>query len=114
MPRVEGDRGIQVARGDGDMVEPAHMCARTVHCATYPPSTMRSAPVMNDASSEARKTTAYETSIGWPARPSGVIAMSCSRMSAPSASVIGVSIHPGHTALTRMPSFAYESAADLV
>jgi hypothetical protein len=39
--------------------------------AVMPPSTVRTAPVMNEACSEARKKTAFATSTGSPIRRSG-------------------------------------------
>ena len=41
--------------------------------AVQPPSTGITAPVMNEASSLARKSTAAATSRGWPSRPMGVL-----------------------------------------
>src|SRR5260221_1029638 len=43
----------------------------THHCAVMPPSIMRPAPVMNAASSEARKTMPLAISVGVPMRPIG-------------------------------------------
>jgi len=41
------------------------------YCAVNPPSTMRPAPVMNAASSDARKTIPFAMSVGVPSRPIG-------------------------------------------
>ena len=49
------------------------------HCAEYPPSTTRSAPVMKRDSSEARKTAAPAKSSGMPIRPSGYLGVSAVR-----------------------------------
>jgi hypothetical protein len=46
-------------------------CSLTPHCAMYPPSTERIAPVTNEASSEARKRMAFATSAGSPSLPTG-------------------------------------------
>src|SRR5213592_4252584 len=46
-----------------------------------PPATRNVSPVIQAASSEARKTAAGATSSVWPIRPSGVCASSCLRKS---------------------------------
>ena len=58
---------------------------------------------MKEDWSESRNTTSGATSSGTPARPSGVLAMFAVRKAAGAAAVIGVSMNPGLTRLTRMP-----------
>ena len=48
----------------------------------WPPATSRVMPVIQEAQFEARKRAAQATSSGVPSRPSGCIAVSCSRRSA--------------------------------
>src|SRR5262245_19296065 len=80
--------------------------------ASRPPSTATYEPVMNDAFSDARNSTAFATSSACPMRPSGWILpvfSSCSLRLEPLGNVartIGVSIAPGHTASTRILSAA--------
>src|SRR5205809_1793760 len=59
---------------------------------TNPPSTFRTCPVMYDASSEARKTTAAATSSGFPARPNGTCSRRTFTWSGVSRSVIPASM----------------------
>ncbi len=66
-----------------------------------PPDTARLAPVMKDAASDARNMTAAAASDGCPIRFIGTTEEAAARR--PSSS-ISVSIGPGETALTRMPS----------
>ena len=58
---------------------------------------------MKPDSGESRNKTAAATSAAWPVRPSGVLAMFTVRKLSGAASVIGVSMKPGLTRLTRMP-----------
>jgi hypothetical protein len=53
------------------------------YCARYPPSTGSTAPVMNEASSEARKAMALATSAGSPMRPIGCMPSIAARYSEP-------------------------------
>ena len=46
-----------------------------------PPSMIISAPVMNDDSSEARKSAALAMSRGWPIRPRGIAVLNSARSS---------------------------------
>src|SRR5690348_15361875 len=88
------------------------------HTIVRPPPTLSVWPVMNDAASDARKTTASATSSGRARRPSGVALtieeisfslpaaiMPCSR---------GVSVRPGATTFTRTPSRATSRATALL
>src|SRR6266566_739781 len=86
------------------------------YCATYPPSTLMACPVTNEAASEQSHTTASAISSGLPIRPRGSMAMICALRSGSlqALSVIGVWITPGQTQLTRIPCWAYSSAAVLV
>src|SRR4051795_10184094 len=59
------------------------------------------APVQKDAAEEARKRTASPTSSGVPIRPIGTTSLTVARRLSLS---ISVSIGPGETAFTRMPS----------
>src|SRR3712207_5386907 len=77
------------------------------------------APVMNVASSEARKRMAFATSSGSPRRPTGCIRLMASRYSVPPGSsgkrrTRSVRMVPGATALTRMPWSAHSTARCLV
>src|SRR6202047_875969 len=87
------------------------------HRAVFPPSTDHAAPVTNFAASLARKATTAAMSEGVPRRPRGTNAISSRRAShgcaadANSAFNIGVSIGPGHTALTRIPCPASSTAS---
>jgi RNA polymerase sigma-70 factor, ECF subfamily len=76
--------------------------------AVSPPSTVHTAPVTYDASSEARNAITAATSSGRPMRPSGIVASSAARCAASlrHQSFIGVSVTPGKTPLTRMPTAA--------
>ena len=49
------------------------------HMAWRPPSTGTDAPVMKDASSEARKAMVRATSSGWPGLPNACVSLECSR-----------------------------------
>jgi len=94
-------------------------CARAGgdHLATQPPSTGSATPVRNDAAAELSQTTAAAISSGRPRRPIGSAASNSCLVSGRWATVrwiIGVSIAPGQTALTRIPQLAYSSAAALV
>src|SRR5205814_1162025 len=77
------------------------------HTCASPPSTARSAPVMNDASFDARNAAALATSSAEPKRPSGMCEMVSLRNASnasggrPSLPKIGVSIGPGLIAFTR-------------
>src|SRR3981189_1226014 len=84
--------------------------------AVLPPSTVSICPVMNDAFSEARKTTARATSAGSPTRPSGTVFTSAAFLSAVPVKRLSmpVSIGPGATALMRNPELATSRAADFV
>src|SRR5579859_5049385 len=71
-----------------------------------PPSTGSTAPVMNFAAGEQRKTAAQPMSSGSPKRPIGVRErILFERAASPSSALrnIGDSIHPGAMALTRTP-----------
>lgn len=66
----------------------------------YPPSTANAAPWTNVALDEARNKTTSATSRGVPIRPIG--ATESAGSSEGRSSVMGVSIRPGQTQLTRM------------
>ena len=75
------------------------------HTMIWPPLTSSVAPVMKDAASETRNRTALACSWGNPQRPSGnplPISLKCLVSRAPPL-VIGVSVAPGHIALTLIP-----------
>jgi RNA polymerase sigma-70 factor (ECF subfamily) len=76
--------------------------------AVSPPSTVHTAPVTYEASSDARKAMTAATSSGRPMRPSGIAASSRARCaeSLRHQSFIGVSVIPGKTPLTRIPAAA--------
>src|SRR2546428_709091 len=84
--------------------------------ALSPPSTARAAPVMAEASSEATKATRLATSRGVDRRPNGCTASTRRSASAGSgcirnhSSTRRVRVHPGSTALTRMPAGAQSRA----
>ena len=85
-------RDVKIGNAVGDGVHRPH--ARD-HDTTHgyipsPPSTDRTAPVMNEASSESRKRTVRAMSSGSPRRPSGVCPSSTSRMSSLRTSVSSV------------------------
>src|SRR5208337_3505124 len=86
------------------------------HRLVFPPSTDQAAPVTNFAASLARKAITAATSDEVPRRPSGIEAISARRASsgasdpANSALSMAVSIGPGQTALTRIPSLASSTA----
>src|SRR6478672_10692092 len=82
--------------------------------ARVPPSTVSSVPLTKDASSEARKATAFATSSGRPTRPRGVMATKADRSSPSPAWTPSVSMMPGTTALTRTPEGPYSLAQVLV
>src|SRR6478752_483876 len=84
--------------------------------AVLPPSTLRTWPVMNDASSEAMKTIALASSAERPRRPIGTVVTRAALFSGvPVKRVnIPVSVGPGATALTRIPDLASSRATDLV
>ena len=67
-----------------------------------PPLTSRHAPVINDASSEARKRVAFAISAGVPSRPSGMLSVSFPSDCGSQFSVMGVNVGPGAMALTVM------------
>jgi hypothetical protein len=70
---------------------------------TRPPSTDSTAPVMNFARSDARKTYASAMSCGSPTRPSGVRSRMASITFSGMSLMISVPMKPGATAFTRMP-----------
>src|SRR4051794_14113591 len=75
-----------------------------------PPSTGTFTPVMNRDAGEHKKYAASARSVGTAARPIGTLATASSNASGFRA-VSGVSVMPGATALTRMPSGASSMAA---
>jgi NAD(P)-dependent dehydrogenase (short-subunit alcohol dehydrogenase family) len=76
-----------------------------------PPSTGISAPVTKDESGLSRKSTTAATSSTLPVRPSGVSLRVACRNSGFAPAVMGVSMKPGWTVLTRMPRGPSSSAA---
>ena len=85
--------------------------------AVSPPSTGRSTPVTNALASEVSHTTASPMSRGRPIRPRGSFAAyACQSRPAKSAlpTLMSVSIGPGHTEFTRMPSGPSSTAAAFV
>src|SRR6185437_15136943 len=82
--------------------------------ATEPASTGSATPVTNEASSEHSHTTAAATSAGSPARVIACGAKISAARSGGSSVISGVMIAPGQTAFTRIPSFAYSTAAFFV
>src|SRR5690606_24209499 len=101
--------GIRSGVGDKFLrghVLPAGWCQLPL--IVMPPSTRTTSPVMNDASSDARKTISWATSSGWPKRPRACILfqvainVSASSVSSKIRSFIGVMMVPGATALMRI------------
>src|SRR6266436_5149889 len=86
--------------------------------AVKPPSTTNDAPVIKDASSEARNSTVLAISSASPIRPSGCAApwtrRKSSARSLPRSSGARVLIAPGQTQFTLMLCFAFSSAAERV
>src|SRR5207302_1537418 len=91
--------------------------------ADWPPSTGRSTPLMNRASSEARKSAAFATSQALPIPPFSGTVLSRSTMyssrsmpnsRAAASTPIGVLIRPGRIAFTRIPCGAYAPASACV
>ena len=74
-----------------------------------PPSTDNVTPVMNEASSDAKKAIALATSSAVPARPKACVFLECSKNCAYAVSLIpsrlckSVTITPGLTEFTRTP-----------
>src|SRR5687768_13069517 len=68
-----------------------------------PPETSITAPLMYDASSEARNAYTFATSSGVPRRRKGTRSVSCSRTFCGIVSRMWVAIKPGATALHRIP-----------
>lgn len=84
-----------------------------------PPSTGKSTPVMNFASSDARKTAALATSTGSVSRCSGIDFQNCSRFSGVSSTPTNdeksaVPDSSGQMALKRIWSAPYSAARPLV
>src|SRR5581483_12331109 len=84
--------------------------------AVQPPSTGSTTPVIALARGEARKTIAPAISSAWRIRPSGMRCVAaCVNVSfSKNASVIGVTVKPGATALTRTPFSAQSIASERV
>ena len=70
---------------------------------TTPPSTERTAPFTNAASSEARYRYAYATSFGSPRRRTGVRSTIVARIFSGICRTISVPMNPGATAFTVIP-----------
>ena len=80
-----------------------------------PPSTIISAPVMNDDSSEARNSAAFAMSRGWPIRPRGIPVLNSARSaSLRYGACNGVSTIPGWITFERILSLANWMASDLL
>jgi hypothetical protein len=86
------------------------------HQQVYPPSTTRLLPVKKLLASEARKTTAAETSRGSPTRAMGVNLSQSLYHSVRAIPILvsSVPMYPGEMELTRTPRFAHSPANDLV
>ena len=117
MPKLHS--GFDRCAADEIGVEDEHVnrCGR--YCARNPPSTGSTAPVMKEASSEARKRMALATSADSPIRPIGCIRSTAARYSEPPGSsgnrmTRSVRIVPGATALTLIPRSAHSTARCLV
>src|SRR3954464_2381787 len=84
--------------------------------AVLPPSTLRTWPVMYDASSDAMKTIALASSSERPRRAIGTVVTRAALFSGVPVNRVNmpVSVGPGATAFTRIPDFASSSATDLV
>src|SRR5258706_13712288 len=80
---------------------PLSSCQADALTTLQPPSTIRPAPVMNEASSDARKAIAAAASCGRPIRRRTVCAMLLCRSSSLTRSQAAVSIGPGSTQFTR-------------
>src|SRR5262245_10012205 len=95
-------------------------CRQVASRAPIPQSTARVAPVIAEAWSLSRNTTALPTSRGSAIRPSGMLATRLSSAAAGSSwrsshsCTRRVSVTPGATALTRTPAGAYSSASERV
>ena len=79
-----------------------------------PPLTSRHAPVINDASSEARNRAAFAISCGEPNLPSGMFWIILSWDCGSQFSVMGVNVGPGAMALTVILYCPSAFANDLV
>ena len=81
-----------------------------------PPSTLRTCPVMNEASSDAIKTMALATSYDRPRRSIGTVVTRAALFSGVCVKRVNipVSIGPGATPFTRIPDLTVSSATDLV
>src|SRR5712692_2729615 len=84
--------------------------ARYIHA---PPSTRRTLPVIQAASSEARKTAARPMSTGSPARPRGMVCKTASPWKRISRSPISERTRPGAITFTRTPTLATSLASTL-
>lgn len=65
------------------------------YCAVMPASITCSAPVMYEASSDARKSTKLDTSPGSAIRPSGIMDVALPPLSSVASTIIGVRMKPG-------------------
>ena len=113
-PRTEFDVLVKGTHTERDWhVSQASACVHlpTPQTAVRPPSMTIEVPVMNDDSSDAKKTTVAATSSGRPNRLNGVVVSSDCFQGAGKVAVIGVSMRPGCTQFTRMLSGAYWTAA---
>src|SRR5262249_26014194 len=103
--------------GDAHVADLPTVCA---HQMLRPPSTARQTAVRNAASAEARKRTAAATSRGSVRRPSGIVEMTCLRISSGNLSTPTavftkpVSAATGFTALTRILNGATSTASPRV
>src|SRR5438876_394609 len=81
-----------------------------------PPSTLRTWPVMKEASSDAMKTIALASSSERPRRPIGTVVTSAALFSGVRVKRVNmpVSIGPGATLFTRIPDLTVSSATDLM
>src|SRR6476619_7652108 len=84
---------------------------RSSQTVVKPPSTTSAAPVMYEASVDARKVMAAATSAAVPARPNGVASTRPWEMAGSCGAVSGGSIRPGWTLLQRIPALAKLAAA---
>src|SRR5690606_33751382 len=125
---VRVDGVLQLAVGGGDRGCREHDCRRQhggchsahFHAGSYgvtarPPVTSMVVPVVYEASSDSSQRIARATSSAVPARGIGRLeAMRAARSGSPPEAWISVSMMPGRTALTRMPSPASSSASPTV
>src|SRR6266550_4825380 len=111
------DRWLRLKDEEGRLrADLARLARRDPERAPYiqaPPSTRRTLPVIQAASSEARKTAARPMSAGSPARPSGMVCKTASPWKRIRRSPISERTRPGAMTFTRTPALATSLASTL-